>query len=194
MRSYSRKQRRDAPRAGLAGAATHAVRAFGPGRKTGLMAACLLALCLLSALPSILFAPRALADAPAEAAAYVGSPACASCHEGVYERFTRQSKKAQTRILVEKLQPKLTPEEQKTCFKCHATGYGLLGGFVSYAQTPELGDVGCEACHGPGSRHIENENPEFIRRKVPVEHCYSCHTPERNRRGNFTPLPYGGAH
>lgn len=140
--------------------------------------------------------PAALAQtgSAADAPSYVGTNACASCHAPIHERFTRQSKKARTRILVEKLQPKLSPEEQSTCFKCHATGYGQKGGFVSYAQTPELGDIGCEACHGPGSKHIENGDPAYINKNVPVDHCYSCHTPEQNRRKNFTPLPHGGAH
>ena len=152
------------------------------------------ALSLFVALILVLSTPKAGIAATADAPSYVGSPACATCHEAIHERFSRQSKKAATRVLVEKLQPKLSPEEQKTCFKCHATGYGQMGGFVSYSQTPDLDDVGCEACHGPGSMHVESKSPEHIRRKVPVEHCYSCHTPEHNRRRNFTPLPYGGAH
>lgn len=125
---------------------------------------------------------------------YLGSPACRACHAEIYERFTRSSKKAVTWQQVEKMQPKLSPEEQQTCFRCHATGYGQRGGFVSYAQTPDLSDVGCETCHGPGSRHAAQRDKAHIQRKPDMETCYSCHTPDRNQRSGFTPLLYGGAH
>jgi hypothetical protein len=121
---------------------------------------------------------------------YAGSEACMDCHQEIYRRF-KTTAKARTRTLVEKMLPKLTGEEQKTCFQCHATGYGQQGGFVSYAQTPHLGDIGCEACHGPGSEHIriraQDRRPETALaetlteaiRMPEAETCASCHTPER---------------
>jgi nitrate/TMAO reductase-like tetraheme cytochrome c subunit len=115
---------------------------------------------------------------------YAGSAACQDCHQAIYERFNKYSKKARTREQLEKMLPKLTGEEQKTCFQCHATGYGQQGGFVSYAQTPHLGDIGCEACHGPGSVHIQRHKQgdvqtEMIKGRPGLQNCISCHTPER---------------
>ncbi|MDR2892050.1 MAG: cytochrome c family protein [Deltaproteobacteria bacterium] len=125
-------------------------------------------------------------------ASFVGSAACAACHEDIYARFQTDSKKAHTRDKVEKMLDKLTPEEQQTCFQCHATGYGKPGGFISYAQTPALGDIGCESCHGAGSLHSEGGDTEQIRHRPSPEQCLTCHTAERN--GDFKPLLYGGTH
>lgn len=167
----------------------------------------------------LFFLCRGLGPSPATGAqfsgepGYVGSAACGSCHQEEYRVFQSTSKKAVTRRQVEKLLPKLSGEEQTTCFRCHATGYGKAGGFVSYAQTPELGDVGCEACHGPGSAHValqgrdpsENiavegvegdlppaglpSSPLIARRPAP-EVCAECHT---QARGGVPPK-YAGAH
>jgi hypothetical protein len=44
-----------------------------------------------------------------------------------------------------------TPSDNLTCLKCHSTGGG---------KVPAIKDegVGCEACHGPGSRYFEFSN------------------------------------
>lgn len=83
---------------------------------------------------------------------YVGSDACGDCHEEEYGRFQEYSKKARSWRSVEIMAPKLTPDELRECYACHTTGYGR-GGFVDYASTPHLADVGCETCHGPGAAH-----------------------------------------
>ncbi|MDR1125966.1 MAG: cytochrome c family protein [Deltaproteobacteria bacterium] len=152
-----------------------------------------------------------LAPGAGAAAGYVGSATCGSCHQGEYRVFQSASKKAHTRRQVEKLLPKLSGEEQTTCFSCHATGYGKPGGFVSYAQTPELGDIGCETCHGPGAAHVALQrrdadteaevaetgessgaaviSPLLVRRPA-TEVCQDCHTLERGG----VPPRYSGAH
>ena len=51
----------------------------------------------------------------------------------------------------------LDPQKDYTrdpkCLECHTTAYGLLGGFVSFEQTPHMAGVTCEACHGPGGMY-----------------------------------------
>ncbi len=75
----------------------------------------------------------------------------------------------------------------KDCLKCHTTGYGKPGGFKSLAETPELVDVQCEACHGPGAdfSQIMKKDKQFkladVKAKgltVPNEkdnNCMECH-------------------
>ena len=51
------------------------------------------------------------------------------------------------------------PEEDYTeaeiCLPCHTTGYGMVGGFVSFDKTPHMAGVTCEACHGAGGMYVE---------------------------------------
>ena len=125
---------------------------------------------------------------------YVGSAVCAECHEKEYESFTTFSKKAHSFGSLLGLKKGLTEAEFKSCFECHTTGYGKPGGFSSIEETPELSNLGCESCHGPGSLHRESEDPEDIIKKVSIEHCTDCHNQERVAAFDFKPLVHGGAH
>mgnify|MGYP001595114370 CR=1 FL=1 len=130
----------------------------------------------------------------AEDKAYVGSLSCRECHEQEYNRFVKYSKKASSYKSIQKMETKLTPQEFTSCFECHTTGYGEKGGFVSVARTPELKDAGCEVCHGPGSLHVETEDPDEIIGRVDQESCQACHSSDRIEVFDFKPLLFGGAH
>lgn len=141
-----------------------------------------LALVLLSALP-------ALAET-----SFVGSKACAECHQEEYDSFLKFSKKPHSFQGVEKMRSDLKPEELKSCYGCHTTGYGKPGGFVDAKSTPDLAQVGCETCHGPGSAHVADGDSATITRKPTLESCGRCHNAERTGEFNFKPLLYSGAH
>lgn len=133
-------------------------------------------------------------DAVRTANPYMGSAACGDCHEEEYGRFQEYSKKARSWRSVEIMAPKLTPDELQECYACHTTGYGR-GGFVDYASTPHLADVGCETCHGPGAAHAaEGGDPDLIRRGPSQEDCRTCHNDSRVKAFNFKPLIHSGAH
>jgi mono/diheme cytochrome c family protein len=126
---------------------------------------------------------------------YVGSEACADCHESEYENYKKFSKKAKSGHSVKVMANDLTKAELEECFVCHATGFGKPGGFVSFEATPELADAGCEVCHGPGYDHVESGgDSELIQGKLQVSDCEHCHNPERVAAFDFKPLLYGGAH
>ena len=127
-------------------------------------------------------------------ATYVGSDACKECHEVEFENFKAYARKATSYKSIVKMQKGLTAEEVKGCFTCHTTGYGQPGGFVSIEQTPHLKNAGCEVCHGPGSNHIESEDPEDIITDIDVESCKICHNSSRVEAFNFKPMLHGGAH
>ena len=130
----------------------------------------------------------------AEDKTYVGSETCRDCHQEEYDRFMAYSKKAGSFASIKKMEKKLTPEEFQRCFECHTTGYGKGGGFVSESLTPALKDTGCESCHGPGSLHVDTEDPEDIKGDLTMEDCTVCHDEERVKAFDFKPLLFGGAH
>jgi hypothetical protein len=63
------------------------------------------------------------------------------------------------------------------CVSCHVTGYGEVGG-SSLGFSKGLENVQCEACHGPGSIHVEKrglEKPLALRTDTPESVCTRCH-------------------
>ncbi|MBI9109651.1 cytochrome c family protein [Maridesulfovibrio ferrireducens] len=127
-------------------------------------------------------------------ATYVGSEACAECHEKEFSNYSKYSKKAHSSASIKIMASDLAQDELEDCYSCHATGYGKPGGFVSFEKTPQLADAGCEVCHGPGSLHAEDGDPELIKAKVDIKDCEVCHNADRVENFNFKPLIYGGAH
>lgn len=125
---------------------------------------------------------------------FVGSKKCGECHETQYQRYVKHSKKSRSYQSILKMEKGLTPEEKRGCYQCHSTGYGRPGGFVSLERTPLLKDIGCEACHGPGSRHVKSEESKDIRRKPGNKRCLACHVSARIKAFKHAPLTYGGAH
>ncbi|MEF2145339.1 MAG: cytochrome c family protein [Desulfovibrionaceae bacterium] len=125
---------------------------------------------------------------------YIGSARCGECHDEQHEFFTRDSKKAHSWNSIERMKSNLKPNELKECYTCHTTGYGQPGGFVSYESTPEMADVGCETCHGPGERHAESLDTADIKRTPTIKDCEHCHSKERIHDFQFKPLRFSGAH
>lgn len=117
---------------------------------------------------AVLAGARPVAAVPAEVAgmpAYVGNERCSMCHRAQYQDWQRSKHARAFEVLkagshrVDKRKAGLDPERDYTaapeCLRCHTTGYGLEGGFVSLSATPEQAGVGCEECHGPGERYRE---------------------------------------
>ena len=96
---------------------------------------------------------------------YVGPKKCAKCHEEQAASWLETRMAHSFDVLragakaKEKEMAKLDPNKDYThevkCLRCHTTGYGLVGGFVSIEKTPEMAGVTCEACHGPGGVYAE---------------------------------------
>ena len=116
---------------------------------------------------------------------YTGSMSCKGCHEYEYEKWSTKSHAHAYQTLIRE-----GSEVDPECVLCHVVGLKYEGGFVSQQsldlealdrQTPDLKDVGCEVCHGPGSEHIKS----LGRTKTtgPKMSCTDCHTPENS--GNY---------
>jgi hypothetical protein len=119
--------------------------------------------------------------APEGAARYVGTPTCGECHveELAWWRTTLHGRAYRT------LQ-ELHKEYNLSCVGCHVTGYNRPGG-STVAHVGPLQDVGCEACHGPGSQHVVDPIGAAVnvQRDAPEELCVGCHNPEHSDRFHY---------
>jgi hypothetical protein len=98
-------------------------------------------------------------------AQYVGIDGCKVCHMPHFESWetTRMSRafdllKPGQRVEAKRkagLDPDRDYSADEQCVRCHVTGFGQPGGFVSRESTPEMANVQCEMCHGPGSIYAE---------------------------------------
>jgi hypothetical protein len=104
---------------------------------------------------------------------YVGSKSCAPCHAYEYETW---SSKAHARAFatLERVGTNYDPE----CVVCHVIGMNYESGFITQDKTPQLKDVGCENCHGPGSEHVETLG--MTKTAEQKSACIDCHTPEHS--------------
>jgi len=116
-----------------------------------------------------------------EGAAYVRSEACKSCHEEAFKAWQESKHAHAFRILEEKHQ-----DYNPACVGCHTTGFRRPTGFVNAKSTPDLMNVQCEACHGPGKGHPETMGKEYGR--AGVETCKVCHTADNSP--DFDPTAY----
>ncbi|MBI4687839.1 MAG: hypothetical protein HY756_08695 [Nitrospirae bacterium] len=139
----------------------------------------------------------AVITSEADAATYIGAAKCKICHMKEFKAWQATTMANSFENLkpgvkaAEKKKAKLDPNKDYTndpkCLKCHTTGYGQPGGFKSLADTPDLINVQCEGCHGPGSEYLNimKTNKEFKRADakaagltIPSEDekgCMSCH-------------------
>ncbi len=126
--------------------------------------------------------------APADAT-YVGTKKCRSCHSSEYKVWRKTKHGTNFDIL--------HGDEKKNaeCLKCHTTGFGKPGGFVSEDASAGLESTGCESCHGPGSAHVtaakdapEEGAWEKKISKTPQNTCIDCHNPHVNRKENAAKL------
>lgn len=102
---------------------------------------------------------------------YVGADACKDCHGQVFAAWSR-TKHA-------KALDKLTTANRASgkCIGCHVTGSAEA--ILAEGDKPTHPNVQCEACHGPGRKHIEAANAGDVSngRTTKVEEitCTRCH-------------------
>jgi len=123
---------------------------------------------------------RPISAEPPEDATYVGVKKCKECHE---------KRNANWKKMKHSLAWKALSKEERTrpgCYRCHVTGHGKPGGFLSEKRTPRLTAVQCESCHGPGSAHYASAKAKEPKAKVralihktPQNTCIECHNPHK---------------
>jgi hypothetical protein len=121
-------------------------------------------------------------------AAYVGMTTCRDCHANIHDQYVGE----QPMGIVD---PATYYSDQRhttaNCAGCHTTGIGQPTGGVIGGSTPHLDGIGCEACHGPGSKHIVAgsvaERHETITRVPPDKTCIDCHGGRRSTPDGYRP-------
>lgn len=73
----------------------------------------------------------------------------------------------------------------KLCEGCHTTGFDVL------KKIPAEPNIACEACHGPGGLHLDDEKGGNIINPLKLSHergnmiCFQCHMSGRPPKGDF---------
>ncbi len=108
---------------------------------------------------------------------YLGTETCQSCHVEQHQQW-KSTQHAHAFATLERVQKDATAE----CVQCHVVGFDRPGGYVNAQTTAKLKDVGCEACHGYGTRHEMFKNTGG---KVAEAVCITCHTPANDEGWNY---------
>ena len=129
---------------------------------------------------------------PDVGASYVGSSACARCHPAIYNEW----KKSSHAVALETLKD-VDSHRDPDCVRCHVVGWRRTGradwtvtasAFRTAETTAYLGGVGCESCHGAGSRHVQKpwvkgvfaaEGPNAAKPGL-RDTCVKCHDGENS--------------
>jgi len=108
--------------------------------------------------------------------AYVGSAACAGCHQTAYSWWRNHAHGVAYLTLQQR-----SKEYNLDCVGCHVTGYDQPGGStVTHNLNRALVNVGCESCHGRGAAHAKDPKKVGILRDTPESTCVVCHSVEHS--------------
>ncbi|MCA8976125.1 MAG: hypothetical protein KDC98_15495 [Planctomycetes bacterium] len=126
-------------------------------------------------------------------ASYVGSAGCSECHEAAY-RVWQGSRHAAAWTTLENAERDESRygwpvTHYPDCVSCHVVGYRQHSGFSTQADTPHLGAVGCERCHGPGSKHVDSEGKTALGKVgagLPSTVCTECHDFDQSPAFDYT--------
>lgn len=140
---------------------------------------------------------------------YIGADQCKKCHDakskGAQVATWKETKHAKTfGLLATDAAKKIAkdkgiddPQKSEKCLKCHVTAFGEPPERLGKNFDPKLG-VQCEACHGPGEKHmkarlssedegdgrLEIPDGEIVK-SPPLKTCLGCHNEESP---NFKPF------
>jgi len=120
---------------------------------------------------------------------YVGSKYCKLCHDYEYEKWmtspqvfipglTKQADVNSRHSDAWSTLVDVNSDYDPECVVCHVVGMKYQTGFISPEKTPQLIEVGCEECHGPGSEHVRTLGAAET--AGPMSTCTDCHTIEHS--------------
>ncbi|MEE8107458.1 MAG: cytochrome c family protein [Planctomycetota bacterium] len=136
---------------------------------------------------------------PTAGATYTGARSCTKCHLK-QSRSWKKTKHSKAWVgLPEKYHdPAQKDDKGRACISCHTTGYGDdRGGFQDAKASKHLLGVGCESCHGPGSKHIEAGKKLVAEKRKKFNEgepsytilhpktCSTCHNPHISYKAKY---------
>ncbi|UCD11015.1 MAG: hypothetical protein JSU88_10140 [Nitrospinaceae bacterium] len=110
---------------------------------------------------------------------YATEAVCKTCHPGAHKVWS-ESRHGRAYATLARVHKAFDPE----CLACHVMGWNQPGGFVSEVDTPELKNVQCEVCHGPGREHANAPAPGFGRKAQQA--CAGCHVKNHSPRFKYS--------
>ena len=125
------------------------------------------------------FGPRLPLASPKEFAV-AGTETCLDCHKPEAHAWNK-SRHARAWKSLEEHGAQVDPD----CQRCHATGYGLPGGFVSIGRSSARVEVGCENCHGPSREHVREPKIHTGYFAEAANQCNACHDRENSPKFDF---------
>lgn len=99
---------------------------------------------------------------------FVSTSKCRTCHAAEFDSWSKTGHAKSFDAL-----KKTNSTHDPQCVTCHTTGYQLKGGFTSEEATPDLTQVQCETCHGPGVIH--SRRPAKGYGLIMQSTCVQCH-------------------
>jgi hypothetical protein len=150
--------------------------------------------------------------ASVEGAEYASNRKCRVCHLAEYKSW-QETPHAKALEVLKSGDPKKIEEmaaragvkltgpasENEVCLSCHVTGFKLAGGYpaADSLKTAALAGITCEACHGPGSKHVMAEKAvkkTFINGHITELACRQCHTPTMSPNFVYAEYKAKGVH
>ncbi len=110
---------------------------------------------------------------------YSGWRSCGKCHPKILAAWqqTRHATAYET-LVIKKRQFNID------CLYCHVTGVRKDQAVDALSVDIDLREVGCEACHGSGKKHIRDPEHNKLEAKPAESLCITCHTVEHD--GSFS--------
>jgi hypothetical protein len=112
--------------------------------------------------------------------AVAGTKSCRKCHAGE-DKIWAKSRHSRAWKSLQDHGTQVDPD----CQRCHTTGYGLPGGFISAGRSPALVEVGCESCHGPSRGHVIDPKVHTGYFAQAANQCITCHDRENSPKFSF---------
>lgn len=113
---------------------------------------------------------------------YIGYKGCADCHQEIVDGWKTTPHAHAFATLKEQGEEK---QSNAGCVRCHVVAMDQDGGYIDRDLTPELIDVQCESCHGPGAQHAASEDPADIISKPDEASCRTCHTEGQDKNFDY---------